>query len=84
MPRPRFYTVPEVCEMLQISRTTLGRLTRRGDLYGLRVGRLIRYPAEAIHAYAAGVPFNPQGGTYYERADVTTWPPTPSLLDADE
>lgn len=81
--RPRFYTVPQVCDMLQVSRATLYRATKRGDLYALRVGRALRYPAEAIAAYTAGEPFDPEGGSYMGRSDVATWPPTPSLLDAD-
>lgn len=83
MTRPTFYTVREVTDMLQISRTTLYRITKAGELYSMRVGAMVRYPAEALDAYRAGERYDPEAGALIARADVSTWPPTRSLLADD-
>ena len=80
---PVLYTVAETMAMLKVSRTTLWRLTDSGQLYALRVGKGVRYPHEAVTAYLQGEPFSPTGGKPESHDDVTTWPPTPSLLAAE-
>lgn len=76
--------VPEVLERLQISRTTLHRITQpRGPLYAVRIGSSLRYPVEAVEAYIAGKRWGPAGGPE-EQPDASTWPPTPSLFAAVE
>lgn len=72
--------VPEVMERLQISRTTLHRITQpRGPLYAVRIGSSLRYPVEAVEAYIAGKRWGPEGGPEVQ-LDASTWPPTPSLF----
>lgn len=79
---PKLYSIPEVCKALQISRTTLHRLTERGEIYAYKVGNAVRYPAEAVTAYLNGAPFDPSTtGAPIARPDMSTYPPTPSLLD---
>lgn len=78
---PVLYTIPEVCEILRVSRTTLWRLTRAGDLYAVKVGQSMRYPRETIDAHMLGERYNPRAGSPEQHADESTWPPTPSLLD---
>lgn len=76
---PVLYTVPETCDMLRVSRTTLYRLTKAGRLYSVAVGKRVLYPREAVTAYLAGERFDPKAGAPVTHADVSTWPPTPSL-----
>ena len=75
------YTVPETCAILRVSRTTLWRLTSAGHLYAVKVGRTLLYPREGIDAHLRGERFDPSAGDADELADVSTWPPTPSLFD---
>lgn len=51
----RFYSVPEVAELLSVGyRTVLAMIARR-ELHAVRVGgRAIRVPGWAIEAFAAG------------------------------
>lgn len=78
---PVLYTVPETCAILRVSRTTLWRLTSAGHLYAVKVGRTLLYPREGIDAHLRGERFDPTGGDADVHADVSTWPPTPSLFD---
>lgn len=77
---PVLYTVAETCAILKIARATLWRLTKDGKLYATRVAGKPRYPAEAIDAYLRGEHYSPHGPSPHGQADVSTWPPTPSLL----
>lgn len=44
-------SVSEVCERLQISRNTAYSLLKRGDLEGVKVGRMWRVPDKSIWNY---------------------------------
>lgn len=79
----KLYNVREVCDMLGISRTTLHRLTARGELHQVKLGRAVRYPHAVIEAYLAGTPYRPDEAPADSRDDLSTWPPTPSLLHED-
>lgn len=46
-------TVEEAAERLGIGRTLMFRLIRTGEIETVRIGRLRRVPATAIHEYAA-------------------------------
>lgn len=82
MQLPQLYTVKQVCVALGISRTTLYRLTKQGALHSYKVGNALRYPAESVQAYLNGERYDPAGtGPPEHRADTSTYPPTPSLLD---
>lgn len=48
MPERIALTVAETAEALDISRTSAYELIRRGDLPHIRIGRVIRVPAEAL------------------------------------
>lgn len=48
-----FLTVKEVQEALRVSRPTVDKLIRRGDLISIRVGRSIRVPAASLEAFIA-------------------------------
>lgn len=48
MPERIALTVAETAEALGISRTSAYELIRRGDLPHIRIGRVIRVPAEAL------------------------------------
>ncbi|MBI2237730.1 MAG: helix-turn-helix domain-containing protein [Actinobacteria bacterium] len=50
----RFVTVNEVADLLRVSRMTVYRLIRQGDLPAVRVGRGYRLPEEAVHRYLNG------------------------------
>jgi excisionase family DNA binding protein len=44
----------EICEMLQVSKNTLGKLLRDGAVKSYKIGRLRRFAAEDIMEYLAG------------------------------
>jgi excisionase family DNA binding protein len=50
-PEVRFVTVNEVAEALRVSRMTVYRLIKQGDLPALRVGRGYRIREEDVHTY---------------------------------
>ena len=52
-PRQRYLTVAEVAESMRVSKMTVYRLTRSGELPAVRVGRSYRVPQEALEAYLA-------------------------------
>lgn len=56
--QPRTYTVDQVCEILQVSRKGIYRMLDRGSLPKPgRVGRLLRWDAEAFDQWIAeGMP----------------------------
>ena len=47
----QFYTVDEVAATLKISRRTVQRALKNGDLTGAKIGKLWRFTAEDIHAW---------------------------------
>ena len=47
---PLFLRVPEICEVLQIGRSTAYDLLRCGKIPSIRVGRQIRIPRESVKA----------------------------------
>lgn len=49
----RILTSGEVCAMLRVSRQTLHRMTKRGDLPHYRVGGLLRFNADDVADYLA-------------------------------
>jgi excisionase family DNA binding protein len=44
-------TVKETCDTLRVSRTTLHRLTKRGVISAIRIGRSLRYRESAVEKY---------------------------------
>ena len=47
----RLLTVNEVADLLRVSRMTVYRLIRQGDMAALRVGRNYRLREEDVHSY---------------------------------
>ncbi len=45
---PRVLTVPEAAALLRISRRHVYELVRRGELPAIRLGRVVRIPADAV------------------------------------
>lgn len=50
-PRLRYLTVAEVAEVMRVSRMTVYRLTKSGELPAVRVGHSYRVPQDALDAY---------------------------------
>mgnify|MGYP001226978422 CR=1 FL=1 len=50
-PRVRYLTVAEVAETMRVSKMTVYRLAKSGDLPAVRVGRSYRVPQDALEAY---------------------------------
>ena len=48
------YSVPEVCEALQISRTTLWKLVRSRRLKPVRIGRRVLFSMKALEDFLKG------------------------------
>lgn len=55
-------TIEQAAEQLGIGRTLMYRLIRSGEVNSVRIGRLRRVPASAIHDYAEHL-MNQQGPT---------------------
>lgn len=49
--RVRYLTVEEVAAAMRVSKMTVYRLLRSGELPGVRVGRSFRVPQDALEAY---------------------------------
>jgi len=77
---PDLLTRQEAAELLRVSLTTLTRLTKAGQLGHVKVGRQVRIPRTAIDRYLAGSA--PERGQIDPLCDpeLSTWPPTESLL----
>jgi len=45
------YSIPEVCEALQISRTTLWKLVRSRRLKPVRIGRRVLFSLRAVEEF---------------------------------
>jgi excisionase family DNA binding protein len=52
---PEILTVGEVAKLMRVSRDTVYRLAVAGELPGRRVGRIWRFPKDAIQSYLHGV-----------------------------
>jgi excisionase family DNA binding protein len=50
----RVYTIHEVAALLRVSRDTVYRLAARDELPGRKIGRVWRFPEEAIQEYLRG------------------------------
>jgi len=48
------YSIPEVCEALQISRTTLWKLVRSRRLKPVRIGRRVLFSLKAVDEFLNG------------------------------
>lgn len=77
---PDLLTRQESAELLRVSLTTLTRLTKAGQLGYVKVGRQVRIPRASLDRYLAGSapergPVNP-----LRDPELSTWPPTESLL----
>ena len=48
------YSIPEVCEALQISRTTLWKLVRSRRLKPVRIGRRVLFSLKAVEDFLNG------------------------------
>ena len=79
---PPMLTREQVAKELNVSMSTVGNLLRDGSLFSIRIGKHYRVPREVLVAFKRGEP-SPYGRERPEdTADVTTWPPTPSMLAA--
>lgn len=47
---PRMHSRDHVAEMLGVSRQTIDRLIRRGELHAIRLGRRVLIPDDALDA----------------------------------
>ena len=54
--RLRYLTVAEVAETMRVSKMTVYRLARSGDLPAVRVGRSYRVPQDALDDFLASSP----------------------------
>ena len=54
--RLRYLTVAEVAETMRVSKMTVYRLTRSGELPAVRVGRSYRVPQDALESFLASSP----------------------------
>jgi excisionase family DNA binding protein len=54
-PSSRFLTVFEAAAILRVSKQTVYRLVRAGDLEAVRVGRWLRIPAHVVNPRASVV-----------------------------
>lgn len=48
MSEPAYVTMPQAAARLAVSADTIRRAIKRGDLPAMRIGRLVRIPAEAL------------------------------------
>jgi len=48
------YSIPEVCDALQISRTTLWKLVRSRRLKPVRIGRRVLFSLKAVEEFLNG------------------------------
>ncbi len=53
-PPQKMLKMSEICEILQVSKNTLGKLLRDGAVKSYKIGRLRRFAAEDIMEYLAG------------------------------
>lgn len=77
----RLYTRSEAAHFLRVSEKWLDELVKRDDVYSITSGKRRLFPRAALTAYIRGETFSPDGGI--DGDDVTTWPPTPSMFNAE-
>lgn len=53
-PPPEMLKVAEVASRLRVDQRTVYRMIQRGQLRAVRVGRLLRIPAQALRAFLVG------------------------------
>jgi excisionase family DNA binding protein len=73
----RFLTIFEAATILRVSKQTVYRLVRAGDLEAIRVGRSFRIPTRAVRPGGATVPSRgatvpPQGRTWDDLTDPSS------------
>lgn len=66
----RFLTIFEAATILRVSKQTVYRLVRAGDLEAIRVGRSFRIPTHAVRPQAPAVPR--QGRTWDDLTDPSS------------
>ncbi len=54
MAAPKTYTIEEVADVLKVNPRTVNRMLERGELRGVKAGRLWRIPEDALNAYLRG------------------------------
>jgi excisionase family DNA binding protein len=57
----RFLTVHEGGVIMRLSKMSVYRLVHSGELEGVRVGRSLRVPEQAVVSYLRGAAFTPGG-----------------------
>ena len=72
----------EAAEFLRVSVSTVQRLYEKGEIRAVHVGRQVRIPRADLERIVRGeAPAHDPGPAAPEHAeDLSTWPPTPSLL----
>lgn len=65
--RLRYLTVAEVAETMRVSKMTVYRLARSGELPAVRVGRSYRVPQDALDAFLATSAAQPGTGQETDR-----------------
>jgi excisionase family DNA binding protein len=58
---PDILTPEEAAEYLRVDTRTIQRMCKRGELYGVYAGRLLRIPRESIEAWKRGEVYQPRG-----------------------
>ena len=66
----RFLTIFEAATILRVSKQTVYRLVRAGDIEAIRVGRSFRIPERAVRPRASTVP--PHGMTWVDLTDPSS------------
>ena len=66
----RFLTIFEAATILRVSKQTVYRLVRAGDLEAIRVGRSFRIPTHAVRPRVSAVP--PQGRIWNDLTDPSS------------
>lgn len=75
------YSVNEVADMLGKSRSAVYELMKRGQLFYIQPGGHRLIPVKSLEAFLDGKVYDPNEGLQREQqADLSTWPPTDSIL----
>ena len=69
---PDVMTVGEVAAFMRVSRETIYRLAARGELPGRKIGRIWRFPKDAIQKYLEGESAVGQTGRVAHEGDPGT------------
>lgn len=76
-------TREDAAEELNVSVSIVGQVLRSGALHSIRVGQQYRIPRESLDAFKRGDP-PPYRANGMAADEMSTWPPTPSMLGEDE